>query len=232
MPLTRAFLTLDQSVGWSAQSQTPMAPKRLSGKLPKASPSRIAILGWGSLLKRPDELSIRGEWHNDGPRLPIEFARISKGGHLTLVIAPRRRLIRTYWALSGHNTLTDAIDNLANREGTSDLENIGYVNADGGQRARFPTYIPQLRAWMKRRSLHAVIWTDLEANFQEKREKKLTTKAAVDYLRARAPSVRAKAADYVQIAPPQSRTQLRPHLEKELGIKPRQTPRRRAKQTR
>lgn len=46
----------------------------------------IAILGWGSLIWCPGNLRIRGPWRHDGPVLPIEFARISADGRLTLVV--------------------------------------------------------------------------------------------------------------------------------------------------
>jgi hypothetical protein len=165
------------------------------------------------------QASLSGDWRNDGPRLPIEFARISKGKHLTLVLVPRRKLITTYWAESGCATLENAIENLRARESTPDVENIGYVSVDRGQRARFAIYVPRLRMWMKKRSLRAVIWTDLEANSQKETRKKLTPKAAVDYLKAQDDTVRGEAADYVRLAPSQTRTPLRPHLERELAIR-------------
>jgi nitroreductase len=47
---------------------------------------RIACLGWGSLIWKPENLPIIGEWKNDGPMLPIEFSRESGGQRITLVI--------------------------------------------------------------------------------------------------------------------------------------------------
>ncbi len=49
---------------------------------------KIAILGWGSLLWQPKDLQFdKGiGWSENGPMLPVEFARISKDGRLTLVI--------------------------------------------------------------------------------------------------------------------------------------------------
>jgi hypothetical protein len=63
----------------------------------KASPNvKIAILGWGSLISKPEgdatigqkPLRITGKFVPGGPSLPIEFSRISKDGRLTLVIDP------------------------------------------------------------------------------------------------------------------------------------------------
>ena len=55
---------------------------------------KIACLGWGSLVWRPDNLLIRSEWFSDGPFLPIEFARRSQDGRLTLVIVEKAKPVR------------------------------------------------------------------------------------------------------------------------------------------
>lgn len=49
---------------------------------------KIAILGWDSLIWDPRSLKydVNTGWLTDGPKLPIEFARISNDGRLTLVI--------------------------------------------------------------------------------------------------------------------------------------------------
>ncbi len=130
---------------------------------------------------------------------------------------PRRKSVRTYWALSGYATLKDATENLARREGTA-IADIGYFTLDGDQSARLKSYIPRLRAWLKTRSLHGVIWTDLPSNFEDKTGKKFSNSGALAYLRSADTAARAKAADYIQIAPAQTKTLLRQRLEKELGI--------------
>ncbi len=48
-------------------------------------PKQIAILGWGSLIWSPRDLSMTGQWQ-PGPSPPIEFARKSADGRLTLVL--------------------------------------------------------------------------------------------------------------------------------------------------
>ena len=48
---------------------------------------KIAILGWASLVWNPQQLPHKGDWKSGGPRLPIEFSRVSKDGRLTLADA-------------------------------------------------------------------------------------------------------------------------------------------------
>jgi hypothetical protein len=183
-----------------------------------AQSSRIAVLGWGSLLKRPKRLSLKTRWRNDGPSLPIEFARISGDEHLTLVIVPGRQLVRTYWALSGCGTAEQAVEDLAKREGTP-AKNIGFLLTDGRHSARFPRYIPRLRAWLRMRGFDGVVWTDLPSNFEERSGITFSNDAAIKYLASATPAARAAATDYVRIAPVQTNTRLRARLEKELGLK-------------
>jgi hypothetical protein len=90
---------------------------------------KIAVLGWGSLIWKPDGLQTVGRFLNDGPTLPIEFCRTSQDGRLTLVIdrtygAP----CVTYHALSSFHELDTAIENLRIREGMLTSERIGFVN--------------------------------------------------------------------------------------------------------
>ena len=59
---------------------------------------RIAVIGWGSLLWSPRTLPLAGTWSSDGPVLPIEFARISVDGRLTLIIEDGAKPIATYHA--------------------------------------------------------------------------------------------------------------------------------------
>ena len=48
----------------------------------------IAILGWGSLIWEPKELEFDRKigWLENGPILPIEFARISNNKRLTSLL--------------------------------------------------------------------------------------------------------------------------------------------------
>jgi hypothetical protein len=63
----------------------------------------IICLGWGSLVRDPDDFPIEQTdpveraWLLDGPHLPVEFARYSNGGRMTLVLVPDRRPVPVLW---------------------------------------------------------------------------------------------------------------------------------------
>lgn len=58
---------------------------------------RIACIGWGSLVWSPGILRCEGEWHLNGPLLPLEFARTSKDGRLTLVLMDGAAPVPSLW---------------------------------------------------------------------------------------------------------------------------------------
>ena len=60
---------------------------------------KIACIGWGSLIWMPENLMIQNKWFEDGPMLPIEFARQSDNGRITLIIDEFARPVRTLWSL-------------------------------------------------------------------------------------------------------------------------------------
>jgi len=143
----------------------------------------IAILGWGSLIWCVGNLRIQGAWRQDGPTLPIEFARISADGRLTLVLAPGVAVQRTYWAVSELATLADARRNLKEREQCRTVD-IHYLGRDGGCAEGVPAEVKTLVAtWLReRRALEGVVWTGLPSNWLEKRGREFTAADAVAYI--------------------------------------------------
>ncbi|UCI32149.1 hypothetical protein [Mesorhizobium sp. B4-1-4] len=77
---------------------------------------RIACLGWGSLIWNPEDFPVTGGWKNDGPVLPIEFARESGRKRITLVIADGVEPVTTLWTLMKVANLQAAKEALASRE--------------------------------------------------------------------------------------------------------------------
>jgi cation transport regulator ChaC len=97
--------------------------------------SRIALLGWGSLLWDPDpRFDVwHEEWQFDGPAVKIEFSRVSakRARALTLVLDSQNgRQCTVAYALSRRRTLDDAIADLRCREQTT-IANIGVFSSEG-----------------------------------------------------------------------------------------------------
>ena len=135
---------------------------------------KIAILGWGSLLWDKRTLEIDENeggnqyqgWFDNGPSLPIEFARISNDNRITLVIKEGSRTVITFYAISKHNDLDSAISNLARREKTNP-NNIGYYLLEGSN--VYPSdfkFVNVLKAFinasrLRQQNIDCVIWTNL-----------------------------------------------------------------------
>ncbi len=70
----------------------------------------------GSLVWDPGVLRIAGASKHDGPSLPVEFARVSRDGRLTLVLNPGAVVVETLWCELDYNS-PGAQAALAGREG-------------------------------------------------------------------------------------------------------------------
>ncbi len=201
---------------------------------------KIAILCWGSLWwdkgKSGQEIKLSPSWadrvspypwNEDGPCLPVEFARISNDGRLTLVLQPGSPAVRTYWAVSAFNDLCDARENLRLREGKNCSPNsIHSITKDGKICVDIPEEFNAVRKsvakWL---TLHlgidAVVWTGLPSNWKEKRPDNLAEEFSVDgaikYLEnlrddprdTKHPLRLTRARDYLIKAPPQTQTLVR-----------------------
>lgn len=179
---------------------------------------KIAILGWGSLIKEPGVLRIAGDWLTDGPTLWIEFSRISKGikraGCLTLVVDERcESQVTTLHVISEFTSLAPAIANLQEREGTA-VDDIGFCEVDDAQFApnalrRHPQSCERIRAWAVQKDFDAVIWTALGPNFKDTTGIPFSPAAALTYLNGLPAPTREKACKYIQDAPVQTMTPFR-----------------------
>ncbi len=178
----------------------------------------IAVLGWGSLIWKPLNLKVKGSWKTDGPLLPIEFARISEDGSLTLVLFPDSDNVRTLWAFSSFEELDQAIENLRDRERTS-RKRIGSISIPNGSSncQVVPQVLGHIRQWTEKKELDAVLWTDLASNFEEKTEKGFNEENVIEYLRSLTEKELEDAEEYIRKAPEQVTTRIRSLIEKELG---------------
>ncbi|TAM80980.1 MAG: hypothetical protein EPN47_13935 [Acidobacteria bacterium] len=191
---------------------------------------QIAVIGWGSLIWHPGCLRTKSRWYSDGPRLPIEFARISSDKRLTLVIHLGSAAQRTYWAVSEFKTLSGVRKNLGKREGTTNLD---YVHAltvggrsEGWKGVVDATVSERIREWLKgRQEIQGAVWTGLATNWLEKRGKEFTPEDALQYLddveRAKdnATSAYNRTREYITNTPPRIQTVVRKMVRKRKGWK-------------
>jgi hypothetical protein len=182
---------------------------------------RIAVVGWGSLIWDPRQLPLGSSWHPDGPWLPVEFARVSRDGRLTLSLRHGAADVQALWAVMSCGTLDEARRDLARRERT-DPDQIGSLDCSGDARVDSlnPIHgasLPLLASWLSERDLDAVVWTGLPPNFEERTGEPLGVDAAIRYLDRLSGDTRLAAEQYVRRAPAQVRTAIRRGLERRLG---------------
>ena len=179
---------------------------------------KIAILGWGSLIWKPDNLAynVEFDWSLNGPILPLEFSRVSNDGRLTLVITDEGTDVTTLFTMSVFDTLKQSIINLAIRE-CSSIANIGFYEKKNKQfsPSNFK-YQKNIENWIEQNnSIDAVIWTNLSENWRTK----LNVKDRIKYLLSLNNSESEIAEEYIRKTPTQIKTQLREEIESKLNWK-------------
>lgn len=178
---------------------------------------KIACIGWGSLVWNQGDLPIQGMWLNDGPFLPIEFARQSQDNRITLVCVPRMPLVQSLWARLISTDLSEACEALRKREGIS----LKRVNQDIGIWVRHQSIQNNeitilIDSWGAELDLDAAIWTNLPAKFRGV-NRVPSAEEVVSHLSNLTNQTRQTAEQYVRMAPRQIRTNYRKHIENELN---------------
>lgn len=177
----------------------------------------IVCIGWGSLVWDPGVLRCIGDWQTDGPQLPLEFARTSRDGRLTLVLTPGAVRVPSLWCKLDYSTGEAVQAALAGREGAS-LHAIGLWP---GSPPRFAVGAADIAAWCNERSVDAVIWTALRPKFDGvDGEGPKDAEAAAAYLSGLDDGALVRAREYVRRAPAQVRTAFRLNLESALALAP------------
>ena len=181
---------------------------------------KIAYIGWGSLIWNQGSLKLQGPWQSDGPYLPLEFARVSQDGRLTLVLYRGVSPMQTLWAYAEEENLNAAIKSLKVREGTK-AKRIGYFSLRSGKNRCqvIKDLVFVMESWLKDKDLDAAVWTDLPANFTERTGMDLNTENAIFYLKSLEGNTLAAARTYIVNAPASINTPLRRAIEEELGWK-------------
>jgi hypothetical protein len=173
----------------------------------------IAILGWGSLIWDLDDLAPRvaGPWAmRAGPRLPMEFSRISPKRRMGLVLALDPEMgapCATHAIRSRRDDLGTARADLAARE-RAPLGRIGWAGPRGGE-SRLPEVAEAVARWCAAGGWAGAVWTDLEPNFAEHAGRAFSVPEGDAYLRSLAGESLSEAHRYIRQAPATSRTPLR-----------------------
>ncbi|GAA4038938.1 hypothetical protein GCM10022386_25920 [Flavobacterium cheonhonense] len=192
----------------------------------KSYKMKIAILGWGSLIWQPKDLVFDEEngWKENGPILPIEFARISKDGRLTLVISENGTKVPVLYALSNYQNLEEAVLNLAVREG-SGRKSIGSYDKTKDKFSSDVFFEQNILDWIKNEDIDAVIWTNLGENWNIKNNngeiiRQIQPNNRIEYLKELKGNTSVLAEEYIRRTPPQIQTHFRKLIEEELNWTP------------
>ncbi len=185
----------------------------------------IGCLGWGSLIWNPGELPKRGPWFTDGPFLPIEFARQSKDGRITLVLVRGRALVRSLWTVLALTELDEAVEALQKREGIAKVDIDKHIGrwTKGRQAADDEIddeIVERIEKWGEFLNLDAVIWTNLPPKFKCVSDDVPNAEQVVWYLDHLEGAKRRNAEHYVRMAPRQIDTDYRRSIEADLGWTP------------
>ncbi len=178
---------------------------------------KIACLGWGSLIWRPESLLIRREWFSDGPLLPIEFVRQSNDGRLTLVITDTAKPIRTLWALMATGNLQIAMESLRIREGIGKNKRDSHIATVSKDTETENPCNLTIQNWLRACNLDAAIWTNLPPRFKGEDNKEPALNEAIKYLQELDINTKANAEQYIRRAPRQIDTDFRRAFESAFG---------------
>ena len=179
----------------------------------------VACLGWGSLVWDPRELPIQSQWFDDGPFVPVEFARKSSDGRITLVLESSALPIRSLWVVMDCGELQAAREALRKREGPQlHISNIGAWNR--GEPA--PPLIPHLQDWAVSHGVQSVIWTNLPPQFDDIGMP--SEEQVINYLSGLTGRTRDNAEQYIRRAPRQIDTAYRRRIEAVLHWPPLSVP--------
>jgi hypothetical protein len=174
----------------------------------------IVCLGWGSLIWCPQKLPLKNQWHNDGLHLPIEFLRQSLDGRLTLVIDPNSRSVPVLWAELMVCDLSDAVEQLRIREGTTSKKIGRWPEVNGYE------YGNEIGDWAKSKGINGVVWTALGPKFAGIDDRRPSQSEAIKYLDELTGDERKLAREYVEKAPTQIDTHYRRAFATDLGWRP------------
>lgn len=177
---------------------------------------RFACLGWGSLIWKPEDLPILHEWREDGPSMPLEFARKSLNGCMTLVVCEQGTVCPTLWNTLSSTSLEEARQTLAMREGLPTIRNAAFWSGSGASDHHGAELVG---AWAKRRGFAGVVWTGLppKSPVTDQNNDHPSIEDVISHLSGLTGQSASKAEEYVRKAPTQIATAYRTQIAEEFG---------------
>ena len=177
--------------------------------------ARYAIIGWGSLIWDLDDLAphVRGGWAmGAGPRLPMEFTRVSPKRKRALVVCldPAHGVgCGTNVIASARDRIDAAVEDLARRERAPE-EHIGALCLESGHaQGSKPEVAEAVHRWCAAEGWAGAVWTDLPSNFEAELGEAFSIPRALSYLRTLESAARDEAVRYIEQAPALTDTPLR-----------------------
>ncbi len=174
----------------------------------------IVCLAWGSLVWDPRGLKVEDCWYKDGPSVPVELARQSMDGRLTLVIESNALAMPVLWAKMKSSDIAEARDSLREREGTTENSIGTWQHGDTSRSAS-----PEIAKWAISRGVDGVVWTSLPPRYNGENSIAPSLDQALKYLSELDSDAAVKAEQYIRNAPSQIRTKYRAAFEEQLGWK-------------
>ncbi|MBA1204228.1 hypothetical protein G7009_21150 [Pseudomonas capeferrum] len=173
---------------------------------------KIACLGWGSLIWKPEPLEVVGPWHEDGPHVPVEFCRVADGSELATAICLTTSPLPVYWAVLASADLAEACQTLKAREQIpahrgDAIGSLIVREDDQGVLGR----------WAAARELDAVVWTALPPRYANIENRMPSQVDVIEYLGSLTGDALEHAKRYIQRVPPQIRTPYRSAIEQTFG---------------
>ncbi len=178
--------------------------------------SKIAIIGWGSLIWDLEILApyTQGNWQmTKGPRLPMEFSRISPKRKMGLVVCLDPKLgvdCATHVVQSKRNDVQSALKDLAARE-RAPHGRIGWADITRGA-GRMDSVVLQVQKWCAENGWDGAVWTDLEPNFRDHTQQGFSVARGIAYLKTLHSDNLPEAFNYIENAPRHTKTPLRDAL--------------------
>ena len=165
-------------------------------------------------------MPITSEWRDDGPSLPLEFARVSADGRVTLVVCRNAVVSRSFWNLLATTDLKKAKRMLADREGISET-GMKYSIAYWSKTERSKHWeASAVGDWAISEGISSVVWTGLKSGFPDARGIVPTYDKLLQHLEALEVEACERARLYIRNTPAQIKTSYRPRFERDLQIKP------------